>query len=111
MSNSGEIFEWESITQPSYWGRQIIDASGQAAMGQIIATGANTVTIIPNFFQHDKFSSEVKLNLWRDNYPWDNESDTFAEVEQSILVAKSRGLKVVLKPHVESDNRVWRAEF
>ncbi|MCB5175294.1 glycoside hydrolase family 113 [Microvirga lenta] len=111
MSNSNEIFEWESITQPSYWGRQITDAQGQLAMGQIIATGANTVTIIPNFFQTDQFSSEVKLNLWKNNYPWDNESDTFAEVKQSILVAKERGLKVVLKPHVESDNRVWRAEF
>jgi len=111
MGNSGEIFEWESVTQPSYWGRQIIDAEGQAAMGQIIATGANTVTIIPNFFQENKFSNEVKLNDGDPGNPWDNESDTFAEVEQSILVAKARGLKVVLKPHVESDNRVWRAEF
>ncbi|RDI55130.1 glycoside hydrolase family 113 [Microvirga subterranea] len=109
MSNSGEIFEWESITQPSYWGRQILDATGQVAMGQIIATGANTVTIIPNFFQENKFSSVVKQNLWKVNYPWDNESDTFAEVEQSILVAKARGLKVVLKPHLETDDRQWRA--
>jgi hypothetical protein len=111
MSNSGEIFEWESITQPSYWGRQITDAPGQAAMGQIIATGANTVTIIPNFFQDNEFSSEVGLRLGRDDNQWDNESDTFAEVEQSIVVAKARGLKVVLKPHVESNNRVWRALF
>ena len=51
MSVSSQIFEWEGITQPSYWGGQILAPTGQAAMSQIVATGANTVTIIPNFFQ------------------------------------------------------------
>ena len=106
-----QIFEWESITQPSYWGGQAITDTGHKAMDQIAATGANTLTLIPNFFQTDKFSSSTGLKLGDPDNPWDNESDTFAQVEQSIRDAKARGLNVVLKPHLETENRVWRAEL
>lgn len=111
MSIPGQIFEWEGITQPSYWGGQAITDTGHKAMDQIAATGASTLTLVPNFFQADKFSNSVALNLGDPNNPWDNESDTFAQVRQSILDAKARGLNVVLKPHLETDNRVWRAEL
>jgi len=109
--STGQIFEWESITQPSYWGGQALSPGGQAAMGQIAATGANTVTLVPNFFQTDKFSNSVGLRLGDPDNPWDNESDTFEQVRQTILNAKALGLEVVLKPHLETENRVWRAEL
>src|SRR3954471_151929 len=108
---TGQILEWESITQPSYWGGQILAPTGLKAMDQIAATGASTVTIVPNFFQTDKFSNAVALHLGDPNNPWDNESDTFEQVTQSILAAKARGLDVVVKPHLETNNRVWRAEL
>lgn len=111
MSIPGQIFEWEGITQPSYWGGQAITDTGHKAMDQIAATGASTLTLVPNFFQTNKFSNSVALNLGDPDNPWDNESDTFAQVRQSILDAKARGLNVVLKPHLETDNRVWRAEI
>ncbi|MBZ6076063.1 glycoside hydrolase family 113 [Microvirga puerhi] len=104
-----QIFEWEGITQPSYWGGQIIAPDGQAAMSQIVATGANTVTIVPNFFQTDEFSNSSGLKIVDPTKAWANESDTFDVVQQSILQAKAQGLKVVLKPHLETQNRVWRA--
>jgi serralysin len=62
MSVSSQIFEWEGITQPSYYNGQILAATGLKAMDQIVATGANTVTIIPNFFQANKFSNAVWLH-------------------------------------------------
>jgi Ca2+-binding RTX toxin-like protein len=111
MNVSGQIFEWEGITQPSYWGGQILAPTGLKAMDQIVATGANTITIIPNFFQTNKFSNSVALREGDPANPWDNESDTFAQVKQSILAAKARGLKVVVKPHLETTDRVWRAEL
>ena len=112
MSGSEQIFEWEGITQPSYWGGQILAPTGQAAMSQIVATGANTVTIIPNFFQANKTSNSMGLNLGNPSSPWDDESDTFERVAQSILQAKEMGLKVVLKPHLETNQpRIWRAEL
>jgi Ca2+-binding RTX toxin-like protein len=111
MSVSGQIFEWEGITQPSYWGGQILAPTGLKAMEQIVDTGADTITIIPNFFQTDKSSNSVALRDGDPTNPWDNESDTFAQVKQSILEAKARGLKVVVKPHLETTDRVWCAEL
>lgn len=108
--SNDQLFEWESITQPSYWGGQAITDTGHKAMDQIAATGANTLTLIPNFFQADQTSTSVRLKLDPSN-PWGSESDTFAQVKQSILDAKARGLDVVLKPHLETENRVWRAEL
>jgi Ca2+-binding RTX toxin-like protein len=108
--STGQIFEWEGITQPSYWGGQAITDTGHRAMDQIAATGASTLTLVPNFFQTDQFSSTVRLKLDPNN-PWGSESDTLAQVKQSILDARARGLNVVLKPHVETENRVWRAEI
>lgn len=104
------IFTWEGISLPSYWGGRLQTPGAEAALGQIKDTGANTVTVIPQFFMADQFSNDVKLNINPTN-PWASESDTFAQVKQGIIDAKADGLKVVLKPHVETDNRVWRAEI
>ncbi|HEV2564407.1 MAG TPA: hypothetical protein VGU19_04925, partial [Microvirga sp.] len=112
MSSSGQIFEWEGITQPSYFNGQILAPTGLKAMNQIVATGANTVTIIPNFFQANKFSNSMGLHEGDPANQWDQQSDSFEQVRLSILAAKERGLKVVLKPHLETDPvRVWRAEL
>src|SRR3954469_20086835 len=92
-ADNDQIFQWESITQPSYWGGQAITDTGHKAMDQIAATGANTLTLIPNFFQADQNSSAVRLKIDPNN-PWGSESDTLAQVKQSILDAKARGLDV-----------------
>lgn len=101
------IFTWEGISLPSYWGGNFATTGGQFAMGQIKGTGANTISLIPNFFMTNETSNEVKLNTG----PWGGESDTFDQVTAAIQSAVAKGLKVVLKPHVETDNRVWRAEI
>ncbi|WP_165820067.1 hypothetical protein [Microvirga sp. KLBC 81] len=107
------IFTWEGTTLPSYWGGNFQTTGGLSAMDQVKATGANTVTLVPNFFMANQYSNEVKLiNLSTDpTKPWLSESDTFAQVRQAVLDATARGLKVVLKPHLETDNRVWRADI
>ena len=111
MSNPSEqIFTWEGITLPSYYGGALAAPTALTAMSQITATGAGTMTIIPNFFQANQFSNDPALKLDPNN-PWGSESDTFAQVKAAILEVKSRGLNVVLKPHLETNNRVWRAEI
>ncbi|WP_279306464.1 glycoside hydrolase family 113 [Microvirga solisilvae] len=102
------IFTWEGISLPSYWGGNFQTSGGLSAMDLIKSNGANTITMVPNFFMSNEYSNDVKLNLNSTN-PWASESDTLAQVKQGILDASSRGLKVVVKPHVETDNRVWRA--
>ncbi|NIX76657.1 glycoside hydrolase family 113 [Microvirga terricola] len=104
------IFTWEGISLPSYWGGSFQTSSGLDAMDQIKATGANTVSLVPNFFMADEHSNEMKLNV-DPVTPWKSESDTFDQVKQAIMDSVARGLNVVVKPHVETDNRVWRAQI
>jgi len=113
MALNEQIFDWEGISVPSYWGGNLTRPGGLAATDQIVATGANTVTIIPNFFQDNVQSNSVHLNLNPDpNAINASESDTFAQVTQAILTAKAHGLNVVVKPHLEtSPVRHWRAEI
>lgn len=103
-----QIFTWEGISLPSYWGGNFQTSGGLGAMDLIKSNGANTITMVPNFFMSNEYSNDVKLNLNSTN-PWASESDTLAQVKQGIMDAKARGLNVVVKPHVETDNRVWRA--
>jgi Ca2+-binding RTX toxin-like protein len=111
-SAAGPVFDLQSVTLTSYWGGNFATSGGLSAMDQIAATGANSITLVPHFFQENQYSNTMGLRLGDPNNPWDNESDTFAQVKQAILDAKARGLEhVVLKPHLESVNRVWRAEF
>jgi Ca2+-binding RTX toxin-like protein len=105
-----EIFAWEGISLPSYWGGNFATPSGQQALDAITAAGANTVTLIPNFFMESTFSNTMRLNL-NPIDPANSESDTFAQVQAAIQSAVTKGLRVVLKPHVETNDRVWRAEI
>jgi serralysin len=106
MAGTESIFTWEGISLPSYWGGNFGTLSGQAAMDAIKATGADTITLVPNFFQDNGASTEVKLNLSPDpTKPWLSESDTLPQVQAAIQDAVARGFKVVVKPHVERNDR------
>ena len=49
-------------------------------MNQIKGSGANTISLIPNFFMTDEHSNEVKLNT----SSWGGESDTLDQVKAAI---------------------------
>jgi hypothetical protein len=108
MAGTDQIFTWEGISLPSYWGGSFQTSGGLSALNEIQATGANTVTLVPNFFMANEYSNTMKLNL-NATTPWMSESDSLEQVRQGIVDAVARGLNVVVKPHVETDNRVWRA--
>jgi len=103
-----QIFTWEGMSLPSYWGGRFQSDGGLEAMDLIKANGASTISMVPNFFMSNQFSNEMKLNV-DPVTSWKSESDTFEQVKQGILDARAKGLNVMLKPHVETDNRVWRA--
>ncbi|WP_304611093.1 carbohydrate-binding domain-containing protein [Microvirga sp. ACRRW] len=114
--NANEIFEWESISLPSYWGGRYQQADyGLAGFDRVVTTGANSVTIIPNFFQSNGTSNDMHLNIHPEYPQWGSESDTFAQVTQAVKDAVAKGLKVTVKPHIERDDRTtvgdaaWRA--
>ncbi|WP_210497298.1 glycoside hydrolase family 113 [Microvirga antarctica] len=102
MANE-QIFTWEGISLPSYWGGNWGSATADVAFDQIRDTGASSVAIIPNFYMDNKTSNTMGLRA--------NQSETLAQTKAAMLDVTSRGMNVMLKPHVESGDGTWRAEI
>jgi serralysin len=98
-----QIFTWEGISLPSYWGGNWGSATADIAFNQIQATGASSVAIIPAFYMPNKTANTMGLVA--------NQSETIAQTRAAMLDVTSRGMNVMLKPHVESLDFTWRAEI
>lgn len=103
MPTGEKIFTWEGISLPSYWGGNWGTATADMAFDQIGATGASSVAIIPSFYMDNKTSNTMELKQYR--------SETIAQTKAAMLDVTSRGMNVMLKPHVESLDYTWRAEI
>ncbi|MCB8820397.1 glycoside hydrolase family 113 [Microvirga rosea] len=106
MMASEQIFTWEGISLPSYWGGNWGTTTADVAFDRIKDTGANSVAIIPSFFMPDKTSNTMGLA----DVP-NFKSETFAQTKAAMADVTSRGMQVMLKPHVESMDYTWRAEI
>lgn len=103
MPTGEKIFTWEGISLPSYWGGNWGTETADAAFDQIRSTGASSVAIIPSFYMDNKYSNTMELKQYR--------SETMAQTKAAMLDVTSRGMNVMLKPHVESLDYTWRAEI
>ncbi len=73
-------------------------------MDIVNSAGANTISVIPNFVHDNGQSNTTGLNLDADE-PWMSESDSFEQVTASIQQAVAKAMKVVVKPHLEHNDR------
>ena len=96
-----KIFTWEGISLPSYWGGNWGSATADKAFDQIAATGASSVAIIPAFYMPTLTSNTMGLV--------ESRSETMAQTKAAMLDVTSRGMNVMLKPHVETLTGDWRA--
>lgn len=71
-----------------------------ASLEQLAATGANFVAISPGWLTDNKYSSNV---VRKSRTPSDE------KVRYTIRKAKSLGLKVMIKPHLDRKDGGWRA--
>ncbi|WP_279306465.1 glycoside hydrolase family 113 [Microvirga solisilvae] len=99
-----DLFTWEGFSVPQYYSGRLQSAGANETYQMIKDAGGNTVTLIPNFFMADKNSNSVYLDVGA-------ESDSLATFQAGVAYTASKGLKVVVKPHVETEDRVWRAEI
>jgi serralysin len=104
MSVSGDqLFTWEGISLPSYWGGNWGSQTADGAFDQIRSTGASSVAIIPSFYMPNRTANTMQL------VP--QQSETIEQTRAAMLDVTSRGMNVMLKPHVESADYTWRAEI
>ena len=98
-----QIFTWEGISLPSYWGGNWGSPTADVAFNQIQGTGASSAAIIPSFYMQNRTANTMGLVFER--------SETIEQTRAAMLDVTSRGMNVMLKPHVESLDYTWRAEI
>ncbi|MGI8461906.1 MAG: glycoside hydrolase family 113 [Solirubrobacterales bacterium] len=96
--------DWErgmNVTayQPDAFGSDVADN----ALRTLAATGTTHVAIVPNWYMDSPNSSSVD--------PEASKTPTDASVEHAVRFARSLGMEVMLKPHVDVDDGSFRGEI
>jgi hypothetical protein len=94
-------FDYEGITHVSY-NEGEYTSSGAPAEDALAATGAAWAGVLVTWYQSDKNATTIALAT---NSPSDQ------DVVAAITELHNRGVKVMLKPHVDAVNGDWRGTF
>src|SRR5262245_31979658 len=103
QSQSG--FQYNGITHVSWWFDEYDSAAGGTSRAALRDTGANWMGLLVTWYQQDASSNVIARN------PDPNKDHTDARIRTAIQDAHSRGLQVMLKPHVDALNGQWRGDF
>ena len=87
----------------AWWYDTYATSSAGTSLTNLKATGANSVAIIATWYQNDANSTTIAPDPQR--------SPTDASVRTAIARAKALGLKVMLRPMVDSQNGSFRGAF
>lgn len=96
------LFEYQSFAYPSWWNGDYASSGSEKSLDNLVATGANSVSIIPHKYVTTGSSADFHAT---------EETESLANVANAIADAHARGLKVLLKPHVDSLDGTFRGEF
>lgn len=97
------VSSWhKSVSIHPNWDGEFSTDAFKRSVDNAAAMGANYVTLIIPLYQSDKFSADVYKG---GNTPTDE------SLISAITYAHSKGLKVMLKPHLENQNFEWRANI
>lgn len=77
---------------PMWWNDAYASAGAKKAFGDISATGASWVALTPSFYVNDDGDAEVKATP---------ATPTDDSLRSAVRAARSAGLQVVMKPHVD----------
>ena len=103
QSQSG--FQYNGITHVSWWFDEYDSAAGGTSRAALRDTGANWMGLLVTWYQQDAASNVIA------RHPDPNKDHTDARIRTAIRDAHSRGLQVMLKPHVDALNGQWRGDF
>ncbi len=103
MQATAAVTDWQQGV--SIYPRTTTDLAspaGKASIDQLAASGANYATFIIPYYQSTIYSHDIQRG-------YDTPSDT--TLRAAIAYAKSKGLRVMLKPHLEPKTGQWRAHI
>ncbi|MGQ9628765.1 MAG: glycoside hydrolase family 113 [bacterium] len=107
VSRTAEVYEpvpkMKGVSFAAWWHDAFLTSESDLSLRNIKDTGAEWVSIVPTWYQDDKTSTNIYRDIWR--------SLSDESVIHAIDEAHRLGLKVMLKPHVDSQSGEWRGEF
>lgn len=101
QSNGG--FQYSGITHVSWWFDEYTYATATAARNELAATNANWASVLVTWYQSTATSTTIA--------PVSNKTPTDAGIRQAIQELHAKGLKVMLKPHVDPSDGKWRGDI
>jgi hypothetical protein len=86
----------------TWWNDTLGTQASAASMDQMTTTHANSIAIVVTWYQAGATSTTMAP---------DSRTPSDAAITTAISRARSRGLKVMLVPHVDSNDGVWRGSL
>ncbi|HKQ77385.1 MAG TPA: hypothetical protein VJ810_27040 [Blastocatellia bacterium] len=105
LAQSRSGFQYNGIVHVSWWFDEYDSAAGATSRGVLRDTGSNWMGLLVTWYQQDASSNVIA------RHPDPNKDHSDARVRTAIRDARSRGLQVMLKPHVDALNGQWRGDF
>src|SRR5919205_409272 len=93
-------WEYKSFTFAPFSDSELLNSG--PALQQLADAGANTVTFVPTWYTSSEFVSDIFAT---------GATASDASLVSAIQKARSLGLKVILKPHLDVQNGMWRAHI
>ncbi len=95
-------WQYKGFTIAAYSQDELGSSNTAASLQQLSHTGANSVTFVMTWYQDSIYSSSI--------YRTQNTASD-ASLTTAISEAKALGLRVIIKPHVDSIDGNWRAHI
>jgi len=98
-------FQYYGITHVSWWFDEYTYATATASRNDLAATSANWAAVLATWYQPNLTASTIA--------PSSTQTPTDAAVIQAITEFHNKGIKVMLKPHVDVNdaNNSWRGSI
>jgi uncharacterized membrane protein len=105
LAQSQSGFQYNGIVHVSWWFDEYDSTAGGTSRAALRDTGSNWMGLLVTWYQQDASSNVIA------RHPDPNKDHTDARIRTAIRDAHSRGLQVMLKPHVDALNGQWRGDF
>jgi hypothetical protein len=94
---------FEGFAYPSFWNGAYADSASAQSLDDMVQTRANAIELTADYFVDTYQSSTI--------YADPGGTESLANLGGAIDAAHRRGLTVLVKPHVDSKDGIWRGEF
>ena len=100
---ASSVFTYAGATHVSWWHDQYLHPEAAAARAHLASTGGSWAGVLVTWYMDRADASTMAPDTLR--------TPSDAAVLQSIADLRSRGLKVMLKPHVDVKDDTWRGSI